>query len=52
MKKSSTKFIHQDGIKILVRLAHFRREVRKLEPVTYPVWLKRAALKQGITIKD
>lgn len=38
----------KDSLKVLLRLARFKRACRKLPAVTYPNWVKVAANKQGI----
>jgi len=48
MNKPKTK----QGVALLLRLARFKRECRKLEPLKIPLAIRDAAKKQGIIIKD
>lgn len=44
----------QEGVRLLIKLARFRKECRKLnklEPLHYPAFIRDAAKKQGIIIK-
>lgn len=37
----------RDSLRVLIRLARFKKACKRLPPVQYPAWVKQAARKQG-----